>query len=221
MDLTPKDDADSGGAEIKSNVDIAAEQIKLIIEDMGLKQMIFNMEDIKTRIDIDNKTPYQNVFMQEMEYMNALVEAIVGSLEEISQGLQGLLTISEAMERIIDALAINRVPDAWTVLAYPSKRGLASWLVNLLKRLDQLNQFKDEPTSIPKVVVISRLFNPQSFLTAIKQVIGRQKEQELNKLYIQTDVTKKSMDDIEGPGKEGAYVIGLILEGARWDLQIG
>lgn len=71
------------------------------------------MDDIKTRIDIDNKTPYQNVFMQEMEYMNALVEVIVISLEEISQGIQGLLTISEAMEKIIDSLSLNRVPVVW------------------------------------------------------------------------------------------------------------
>lgn len=74
--------------------------------------------------------------MQEMEYMNTLVETIVISLEEISQGLQGLLTISEAMEAIIDSLSLNRVPTAWTVLAYPSKRGLASWLINLVKRID-------------------------------------------------------------------------------------
>jgi len=168
LDLTPKDDADAGAGDVKSNVDIAAEQIKLILEDMNLRGLIFNMEDIKTRIDIDNKTPYQNVFMQEIEYMNMLMEAMVNSLEEISQGLQGLLTISEAMEQIIDSLALNRVPVAWTNLAYPSKRGLASWLVNLMKRIDQLNQFKDDPTTIPKVVVISRLFNPQSFLTAIK-----------------------------------------------------
>lgn len=106
---------------------------------MNLKQLIFNLDDIKTRIDIDNKTPYQNVFMQEMEYMNALVEEIVNSLEEISQGIQGLLTISEAMERIIDALSFNRVPVVWNALAYPSKRGLASWLNNLVKRIDQLN----------------------------------------------------------------------------------
>jgi dynein heavy chain len=40
------------------------------------------------------------------------------------------------MESIIDALALNRVPIPWVNLAYPSKRGLASWLNNLVKRID-------------------------------------------------------------------------------------
>jgi len=34
-------------------------------------------------------------------------------------------------------------------------------------------------------------------------------------------VTKKSIEDIEAVGKDGAYVIGFILDGARWDLQFG
>lgn len=44
--------------------------------------------------------------------------------------------------------------------------------------------------------MISRFFNPQSYLTAIKQVVaGNAKEgYELNKLYIQTDITKKSVE---------------------------
>ena len=52
-------------------------------------------------------------------------------------------------------------------------------------------------------------------------MVGRAKEQELNKLFISTEVTKKGIDDIEQVGKEGAYVIGFILEGARWDLSLG
>jgi dynein heavy chain len=40
------------------------------------------------------------------------------------------------MESIIDSIAINKVPTPWTALAYPSKRGLASWLINLQKRLE-------------------------------------------------------------------------------------
>ena len=63
IDLTPKDDAIDVGGEVKSPLEIAADQIKFILEDMNLRQLIFNLDDIKTRIDIDNKTPYQNVFM--------------------------------------------------------------------------------------------------------------------------------------------------------------
>lgn len=40
------------------------------------------------------------------------------------------------MESIIDAISLNRVPPLWVALAYPSKRGLASWLTNLVKRIE-------------------------------------------------------------------------------------
>jgi len=39
--------------------------------------------------------------------MNTLLIEIVRSLEEIDQGIKGLLTISEKMESIINAIAIN------------------------------------------------------------------------------------------------------------------
>ena len=143
------------------------------------------------------------------------------SLEEIDQGFKGLLTISEKMESIIDSISLNRVPIQWILLAYPSKRGLQNWLDNLFKRIDQLNLFRDDPLNIPKVVMISRLFNPQSFLTAIKQIIGRKSQQELNALYIATEITKKTVEETDTAAKDGAYVFGFILEGARWDYQIG
>ncbi|MBK8156700.1 MAG: hypothetical protein IPK55_12240 [Streptococcus sp.] len=44
---------------------------------------------------------------------------------------------------------------------------------NLKKRIEQINLWKDEPTEIPTVVFLNRLFNPQSFLTAIKQITSR------------------------------------------------
>lgn len=56
--------------------------------------------------------------------MNTLIYEIWKSLDELNQGFQGILTISEKMEQIIEAVAINRVPAQWSNLAYPSKRGL-------------------------------------------------------------------------------------------------
>lgn len=81
-----------------------------------------------------------------------------------------------------------------------------------------MSSCQDEPVSIPKVTNISRLFNPQSFLTAVKQYHAQRTKSELNKLFIQTDITKRWENEIEGPAREGAYVSGLNLEGARWDI---
>jgi dynein heavy chain len=157
--------------------------------------MIFSVDEIKNKMDADQKGPYQNVFIQEIEYMTILLTEMARSIEEIDQGLKGLLTISEQMEQTMDALVLNRVPTYWVNLAYPSKRGLESWVKNLLKRCEQLNLFKDDPLTLPKVIMVSRFFNPQSYLTAIKQVVAsNHRGLELNKLYIQTDVTKKTIE---------------------------
>ena len=137
------------------------------------------------------------------------------------QGFQGILTISEQMEKVIDSLSMNKVPESWVNLAYSSKRGLQSWLQNLFQRVEQLKLFVDNPIDLPKVIMISRFFNPQSFLTAIKQVIGRKQGQELNKLYIATEITKKSVEEVDFVGKDGSYIFGLVLEGARWDISSG
>jgi dynein heavy chain len=63
------------------------------------------------------------------------------------------------------------------------------------------------------VTFINRLYNPQSFLTAVKQVTARRDTIELNKLYIQTEVQKKMYwEHAELPKKQygdGAYVFGF------------
>ena len=70
----------------------------------------------------------------------------------------------------------------------------------------------------PQVVDISKLFNPQSYLTAIKQICCQNQGLELDKLQVFTEVTKKpDAKSIDGPCKDGAYVSGMYLEGARWD----
>jgi dynein heavy chain, axonemal len=202
--------------------------IKRFIEDINIKGMIFSVDEIKNKMDADQKGPYQNVFIQEIEYMTILLTEIARSIEEIDQGIKGLLTISEKMEQTMDALVLNKVPLVWTNLAYPSRRGLEGWIINLLQRVEQLNAFRDDPLNLPKVIMVSRFFNPQSYLTAIKQVVAATANQkggaasvELNKLYIQTDITKKAIEEIDNIPKDGSYVYGFILEGARWDVAGG
>ena len=76
--------------------------------------------------------------------------------------------MTEKMEALMDAIYLDKVPATWSKLAFPSTRGMGSWLDNLKHRLDQLNLWKEDPTKDLSVVFLNRLFNPQSFLTAIK-----------------------------------------------------
>ena len=56
-------------------------------------------------------------------------------------------------------------------------------------------------------------------MTAIKQY---SKKGDLNTLQISTEFTKKSIEEIEqNAPKDGAYCYGFLLEGAKWDWQLG
>ncbi len=49
------------------------------------------------------------------------------------------------MEDLLDSLNEEKIPEAWLKLAYPTKRFLSSFLDNLIKRIDQLSIWKDDP----------------------------------------------------------------------------
>eukprot|EP00828_Plagiopyla_frontata_P040725 TRINITY_DN55_c0_g1_i5.p1 TRINITY_DN55_c0_g1~~TRINITY_DN55_c0_g1_i5.p1 ORF type:complete len:913 (-),score=135.15 TRINITY_DN55_c0_g1_i5:161-2899(-) len=221
IELQPKDAAGDDAGSIRTPAEMTQDYMKLLFDDNEFKNKVFNIEDTKSKLVDETRGPYQNVFLQELEYMNSLITEINKSLQDIDLGFQGQLTISEKMEEIIDSVSLNRIPKSWQALAYPSKRGLQSWTINLVQRWNQLDQFNNDPANIPKVIQISRFFNPQSFLTAIKQVVGQKNKWELNKIFISTEFIKKTVDEIDQGAKEGAYVIGFILEGARFDLSSG
>jgi dynein heavy chain len=100
--------------------------------------------------------------------MNVLIRHITSSLDEIGLAFKGELTMTEKMEDLMQAIFLNKVPAIWAKYGFVSTRTLASWLDNLIQRLAQLNLWKDDPVTIPKVTFLNRLFNPESFLTAIQ-----------------------------------------------------
>ena len=52
--------------------------------------------------------------------------------------------------------------------------------------------------------------------------MARKNEWPLDRMCLQCDVTKKQREDMGGGApREGAYVCGLFMEGARWDVQSG
>lgn len=53
---------------------------------------------------------------------------------------------------------------------------------------------------------------------AANQVTAQKNQWELDKLQTQSEMLKKFMiDEVDSHSKEGAYIIGLSMQGARWD----
>ncbi|KAG9349499.1 hypothetical protein JZ751_027944, partial [Albula glossodonta] len=195
------------------------EKVKTILDDILEKlPEEYNMSDINSKTA--ERSPYILVCFQECERMNMLINEIRRSLKELDLGLKGELAISSEMEQLQTALFFDNVPDTWTKLAYPSTFSLAQWYNDVLLRCRELDSWTQD-LALPSVVWLSGLFNPQSFLTAVMQSLARKNEWALDKMNLTVDVTKKFKEDFNQPAREGAYVYGLYMEGARWDIQGG
>jgi dynein heavy chain len=181
------------------------------------KDRQFDIETIRAELEGDAMGPYQNVFLQECETLNALMFEIGRTLDELNLGFAGDLTMSAAMEELMNNLYRDTVPKSWSRLAWPSLRPLGSWLLDVNNRLNQLQSWTEHVVDIPRSTWLGGLKNPQSFLTAIKQVAAHQDKLELQTLVIFTDILKKTTDELDAPAKIGALVHGLFIEGARWN----
>merc|ERR1711966_502661 len=200
LELQPRS---GGGAEGENPVDVVRRTLEGVME--SIRSIKFNLEDIASAV-AEDRGPYQNVFLQECERMNILTNCMRKTLHELELGLNGELQISAKMEKLQNALFMGRVPDNWEKLAYPSLRSLTPWLHDLTNRATQLQNWTEDPLTIPIVTQLAYLFNPQSFLTAIMQITAQKNKMELDKLVILTGVTRKQTEELENRARDGAYI---------------
>lgn len=135
QEIQPRDGSSGAGAGGTAQEKIQ-EFMHRVADEAQLDSNKLNIDDIASKLGEDQRGPYQNAFLQECEYMNALIKAIVTSLAEIELAFKGELTMTEKMEALMDAIFLNKIPAPWAKLAFPSTRGLGSWLDNLKQRLD-------------------------------------------------------------------------------------
>ena len=214
FEMQPRD-AGGAGAQTVSR----EERIKAILDDIVDKLPDeFVMSELQGRCPPEVRTPYAVVALQEAERMNILTGEMRRSLKELDLGLKGELTITQDMEELGNALFLDQVPGSWAKRAFPSLFPLAQWYADLIQRCKELETWATD-FQLPAAVWLAGLFNPQSFLTAIMQQTARKNEWPLDRMCLQCEVTKKQREDMGGPPREGAFVCGLFMEGARWDPQ--
>ncbi|XP_014668470.1 PREDICTED: LOW QUALITY PROTEIN: dynein beta chain, ciliary-like [Priapulus caudatus] len=214
FEMQPRDSGAGGGAGVTRE-----EKVKATLDEILEKlPEEFNLAEIMSKAE--ERTPYVVVAFQECERMNTLTAEMRRSLRELDLGLKGELTITNDMEDLSNSLYFDQVPASWTKRAYPSMHTLAAWYADLLLRIKELENWTTD-FQLPVSVWLAGFFNPQSFLTAIMQSMARKNEWPLDRMCLQCDVTKKNKEDFTSAPREGSYVHGLFMEGARWDTQSG
>lgn len=208
-ELQPK--KHSGGDSL-SPQDVVQQKIDEIRERLPEQH---NLMDLAERLEED-RTPQQHVFYQESERMNLLIETLATSLEELDLGLKGALSMTAAMQELFEEIFLDKMPSKWDRVSFMTKRTLGSWVENFLSRNEQLVSWNID-LQTPRVTNIALFFNPMSFLTAIMQTTSIINSFDLDQMALVIDVLKKSADQIDTAARDGCYVCGLSMEGARWD----
>lgn len=167
---------------------------------------------------------YAHVFLQECVRANMLLDKMRSSLRDVELTRKGERDSNAIVESTFASICQGKVPESWTVLAYPSERSLMSWFSNMIKRVESLRSIAKNKLQLPNCTWLPGLFNPRSFLYALKCAFiaksGKNNSSviDVDTVCIETSVLKMQYEDIQKPARHGTYVYGLCLEGARWDM---
>ncbi|KAL7304210.1 hypothetical protein TKK_0003404 [Trichogramma kaykai] len=214
LNVQPKEGGSQGG-ETRETV------VYKLAEDMLAKlPKEYNAFEVKEALNRMGPLLPMNIFLrQEIDRMSRVIKEVRTTLTNLKLAIDGTIIMSQGLRESLDAMYDARLPEKWLRISWESAT-LGFWFTELLERDAQFRTWCNHGR--PNVFWMTGFFNPQGFLTAMRQEVTRaHKGWALDSVVLQNLITKYNKEDIKEQPTEGVYVHGLFLEGASLDRKSG
>ena len=160
------------------------------------------------------------VLVQELIRFNRVSKTVSTSLAEVQRAVKGLVVMSGELEAMGNSMVIGKVPAMWGAVSYPSLKGLGGWVKDFLARLDFLRKWF-EAKEPPTMFWVSGFFFTQAFITGTLQNFARRYQIPIDQtsfdFRVLTPDEEESAHHTRPP--DGAFIWGLFMDGARWNVE--
>jgi len=111
------------------------------------------------------------VLLQELERFNVLTVVMSQSITDLGRALKGEIGMSVELDEVGTAFFNGMIPSNWMKKSPPSLKNLVNWVSHYERRFKQYRNWID--IEEPKVIWLSGLHIPESYLTALIQTTCR------------------------------------------------
>ncbi|UJR23298.1 hypothetical protein I4U23_026313 [Adineta vaga] len=170
--------------------------------------------EVKERL---SKLEPMNIFLrQEIDRFQRVLNLVRRTLVDLKLAIDGTIVMNEELRDALDRMYDAKIPSVWLKLSWESST-LGAWFSDLYTRNEQYRSWlKLDKDARPNAFWMTGFFNPQGFLTAMRQEITRANPGwSLDNVVLTNKVTRMDREAIKEPPREGVYVYGLYIEGAK------
>merc|ERR1712228_924219 len=155
---------------------------------------IINIEALMKQYPTTYEESMNTVLVQEAIRYNKLLNRIKKTLSSLQKAIKGEMVMTTELETMGNSLFDNIVPKNWESVAYPSLKPLSSWVDDLCKRLDFIQNWIKNGT--PSIYWISGFFFPQAFLTGTLQNFARKHIKPIDTVSFSFHIMKETKQEL-------------------------